>query len=319
MQVLRRGPAPVARSSPASRSRTRSPASAPRAARPTASCTCSRSPARPASSSTSTTSSAISKQTPLLADLKPGGRFVATDLYRAGGVPLIAQPPRRGRAAAPRRDHRHRPHDRRGGRRRPARPRARRSSGRSPDPLKKEGGLAILRGNLAPEGAVVKLAGTERRGQTGPARVFECEEDCFRAVKAQEIEAGRRDRDPQRGPGRRPRHARDAPGHRGARRRGHGREGRPAHRRPLLGRDPRPDDRPRRAGGRQAAARSPPSATATSSRSTSTTASSRSTSPTRRSPSASPPTRSPEPIYKTGRHGQVRGHRLLGLAGAITV
>ena len=48
------------------------------------------------------------------------------------------------------------------------------------DPLKPEGGLAILRGNLAPEGAVVKLAGTERQGQTGPARVFESEEECFR-------------------------------------------------------------------------------------------------------------------------------------------
>ena len=58
------------------------------------------------------------------------------------------------------------------------------------DPLKPEGGLAILRGNLAPEGAVVKVAGTERRSQTGPARVFESEEDCFRAVKDQQIEAG---------------------------------------------------------------------------------------------------------------------------------
>ena len=58
------------------------------------------------------------------------------------------------------------------------------------DPLKPEGGLAILRGNLAPEGAVVKVAGTERRQQTGPARVFESEEDCFRAVKDQQIEAG---------------------------------------------------------------------------------------------------------------------------------
>ena len=84
-----RGPAARAGSSPGSRSRTRSPASAPRAARPTASSTCSPSPARPGSSSTSTTSSAISRRTPLLADLKPGGRFVATDLYRAGGVPLI--------------------------------------------------------------------------------------------------------------------------------------------------------------------------------------------------------------------------------------
>ena len=93
------------------------------------------------------------------------------------------------------------------------------------DPLKAEGGLAILRGNLAPEGAVVKLAGTERKGQTGPARVFESEEECFRAVKDQAIKARRHHRHPQRGPRGRPRHARDAPGHRGDRRRGPGRGG----------------------------------------------------------------------------------------------
>src|SRR6187551_3415153 len=58
------------------------------------------------------------------------------------------------------------------------------------DPLKSEGGLAILRGNLAPDGAVVKLAGTERKKQVGPARVFESEEDCFRAVKEQAIRPG---------------------------------------------------------------------------------------------------------------------------------
>ena len=73
------------------------------------------------------------------------------------------------------------------------------------DPLKAEGGLAILRGNLAPDGAVVKLAGTERTGQTGPARVFESEEECFRAVKAQEIEPGDviviRNEGPAGGPG----------------------------------------------------------------------------------------------------------------------
>ncbi len=102
------------------------------------------------------------EQTPLLADLKPGGRFVATDLYRAGGVPLILNRLAEAGLLHARRDHRHRPDDRRGGRRGRARPRARRSCGRSSDPLKAEGGLAILRGNLAPEGAVVKLAGTER-------------------------------------------------------------------------------------------------------------------------------------------------------------
>jgi dihydroxy-acid dehydratase len=73
------------------------------------------------------------------------------------------------------------------------------------EPLKSEGGLAILWGNLAPEGAVVKLAGTERRGQTGPARVFESEEDCFRAVKEQRIEPGDviviRNEGPAGGPG----------------------------------------------------------------------------------------------------------------------
>jgi dihydroxy-acid dehydratase len=58
------------------------------------------------------------------------------------------------------------------------------------DPLKPEGGLAILGGNLAPDGAVVKLAGTERTQQTGPARVFESEEECFRAVRDQKINPG---------------------------------------------------------------------------------------------------------------------------------
>jgi len=131
----------------------------------------------------------ISRQTPLLADLKPGGRFVATDLYRAGGVPLILK--RLGQAGLLHGD-------------------AITVSGRTigeeaalaseaegqevvrtlADPLKAEGGLAILGGNLAPEGAVVKLAGTERTQQTGPARVFESEEECFRAVKDQQINDG---------------------------------------------------------------------------------------------------------------------------------
>ncbi len=131
----------------------------------------------------------ISRATPLLADLKPGGRFVATDLYRAGGVPLILQ--RLAQAGILHGD-------------------AITVSGRTigeeaalaseaegqevvrtlADPVKAEGGLAIMRGNLAPEGAVVKLAGTERKRQTGPARVFETEEECFRAVKDQQINAG---------------------------------------------------------------------------------------------------------------------------------
>jgi dihydroxy-acid dehydratase len=131
----------------------------------------------------------ISRETPLLADLKPGGRFVATDLYRAGGVPLILK--RLAEAGKLHED-------------------AITVSGRTigeeaeaaseadgqevvrplADPLKAEGGLAILHGNLAPEGAVVKLAGTERKQQVGPARVFESEEECFRAVKEQGVRPG---------------------------------------------------------------------------------------------------------------------------------
>jgi dihydroxy-acid dehydratase len=146
----------------------------------------------------------ISRKTPLLADLKPGGRFVATDLYAAGGVPVILS--RLAEAGILHSE-------------------AITVSGRTigeeaaavtetpgqevvrplSDPLKAAGGLAILRGNLAPEGAVVKLAGTERKGQTGPARVFESEEQCFRAVKAQEINPGDviviRNEGPAGGPG----------------------------------------------------------------------------------------------------------------------
>ena len=146
----------------------------------------------------------ISRATPLLADLKPGGRFVATDLYRAGGVPLILK--RLAEAGLLHGD-------------------AITVSGRTigdeaeaaieaegqevirpaSDPLKPEGGLAIMRGNLAPEGAVVKLAGTERTKQVGPARVFGSEEECFRAVKERRIGPGDivviRNEGPAGGPG----------------------------------------------------------------------------------------------------------------------
>jgi dihydroxy-acid dehydratase len=147
---------------------------------------------------------AISKRTPLLADLKPGGRFLATDLYAAGGVPVILN--RLAEAGILNAD-------------------AMTVSGRTigeeaaaavetpgqevvrplDNPLKPEGGLAILRGNLAPEGSVVKLAGTERTGQTGPARVFDSEEQCFRAVRDQGIKPGDivviRNEGPAGGPG----------------------------------------------------------------------------------------------------------------------
>jgi dihydroxy-acid dehydratase len=146
----------------------------------------------------------ISRRTPLLADLKPGGRFVATDLYRAGGVPLILN--RLAEAGILHADEltvsgRTIGEEAAAAREEPGQEVVRTLA----DPLKSEGGLAILRGNLAPQGAVVKLAGTERRGQTGPARVFESEEDCFAAVKAQGIEPGDivviRNEGPAGGPG----------------------------------------------------------------------------------------------------------------------
>ena len=146
----------------------------------------------------------VSRRTPLLADLKPGGRYVATDLYRAGGVPLILKNLKRGGLL-------HEDEVTVTGR----------TIGEEVEaaveepgqdvvlpvdaPLKEQGGLAILRGNICPDGAVVKVAGTERRRHVGPARVFEREEDCFAAVKRGEIEKGDviviRNEGPAGGPG----------------------------------------------------------------------------------------------------------------------
>jgi dihydroxy-acid dehydratase len=146
----------------------------------------------------------ISRRTPLLADLKPGGRFVATDLYRAGGVPLLLN--RLAEAGLLHEDSltvtgRTIGEEAAAAVEAPGQEVVRPLS----DPLKAGGGLAILGGNLAPEGAVVKLAGTERKGQTGPARVFESEEECFRAVKDQRLKAGDviviRNEGPAGGPG----------------------------------------------------------------------------------------------------------------------
>ncbi len=132
---------------------------------------------------------AIAERTPVVADIKPGGRFVATDLHAAGGVALVARellkaglvhgdaPNVDGRSLAD------------------AATAVVETPGQEvvlpiETPLKPTGGLAILRGNLAPEGCVVKLAGHERLFHSGPARVFESEEECFAAVKARTIAAG---------------------------------------------------------------------------------------------------------------------------------
>jgi dihydroxy-acid dehydratase len=131
----------------------------------------------------------ISRATPLYASLKPGGRFVATDLYAAGGVPVILN--RLDEAGLLHREQITVTGQTIG--------EVAESAIEAPGqevvlpvdaPLKPEGGLAVLRGNLAPEGSVVKVAGTERRRQSGPARVFESEEECFRAVKDQRINPG---------------------------------------------------------------------------------------------------------------------------------
>ena len=146
----------------------------------------------------------ISERTPLLCDLKPGGRYVAVDLYRAGGVAVLAQRlieagvlhgsaitvtgQTLAEIAA-------------GAKETPGQDVVRPLS----DPIKASGGLAILRGNLAPDGCVVKLAGHERRRHVGPAKVFESEELSMAAVTAGKIEAGDviviRNEGPAGGPG----------------------------------------------------------------------------------------------------------------------
>jgi len=132
---------------------------------------------------------AISERTPLLCDLQPGGRYVATDLYEAGGVPVVLK---RMHEAGVLREQALTVTGRTIGQEAAA---ARETEGQRvvrplSDPLKPTGGFAILRGNVAPDGCVVKLAGHERRKHSGPARVFDGEEAAMAAVLAKEIAAG---------------------------------------------------------------------------------------------------------------------------------
>jgi dihydroxy-acid dehydratase len=146
----------------------------------------------------------ISERTPLLCDLKPGGQYVAPDLYEAGGVPLVLKRLKEAGLLNPdaqtvtgRTVGQHADEALEKDGQRVVRP--------LDDPLKATGGLAILRGNLAPEGCVVKLAGHERLHHEGPARVFESEEDAMRAVTGGQIEPGDviviRNEGPAGGPG----------------------------------------------------------------------------------------------------------------------
>ncbi|HET6695607.1 MAG TPA: dihydroxy-acid dehydratase [Gaiellaceae bacterium] len=131
----------------------------------------------------------IAARTPVVASLKPGGRFVATDVYEAGGVALVARELLKRElvhAGAPNVDGRSLGEIAAAVEERP---------GQEvvvplETPLKPTGGLAILYGNLAPDGCVVKLAGHERLLHRGPARVFDSEEACFEAVKARTIQEG---------------------------------------------------------------------------------------------------------------------------------
>ncbi|MGH3019422.1 MAG: dihydroxy-acid dehydratase [Gaiellaceae bacterium] len=131
----------------------------------------------------------IAARTPVVASLKPGGRFVATDVHEAGGVALVARELAKRElvhAGAPNVDGRSLGQIAAAAHERP---------GQEvvvpiETPLKATGGLAILYGNLAPEGCVVKLAGHERLLHRGPARVFESEEACFEAVRTRRIRAG---------------------------------------------------------------------------------------------------------------------------------
>ncbi len=146
----------------------------------------------------------VSERTPLLADLKPSGRFVAADMHRAGGIRLLAKRLLDGNYIHPN---------------------AKTVTGLSlgeegnsaaetpgqqviaplDKPLKKTGGLVILKGNIAPEGCVAKISGHERLQHRGPARVFESEEDAMAAVTSKQIHSGDvvviRNEGPKGGPG----------------------------------------------------------------------------------------------------------------------
>ena len=158
---------------------------------------------------------ALSAKAPVIADLKPGGRYNAVDMERAGGVALLAR--RLFDAGLL--------HDAPTCTGRTLREEATAATEREGQdvivtaarPIKARGGLAILRGTLAPEGCVIKLAGHGRTTHTGPARVFDGEEACFAAVQAGQIQPRRL--------------------------------GRAGHRRALLRRHPRVHDRSRRPGG----------------------------------------------------------------------
>lgn len=148
----------------------------------------------------------IFRDTPYFVDLKPGGQYVAKDLYEAGGVPVVMKELRKiglihedcvtatGRSIGEELDLVEREAD--GKVIHPA-----------GTPISETGGVVGLKGNLAPEGAIVKVAGMDASQQvfTGPARIFECEQDAFEAVQERRYEEGEviviRNEGPAGGPG----------------------------------------------------------------------------------------------------------------------
>jgi len=130
----------------------------------------------------------ISARTPLIADLKPAGKYVAVDVDRAGGIPLIIKKLIDGMAGLIHEDQQSAGGHSLGEGVRNAPETPGQAVIRSvSDALKMTGGLAILKGNLAPEGSVVKITGHERHRHRGPARVFDCEEDAMLAVTSKAI------------------------------------------------------------------------------------------------------------------------------------
>ena len=128
----------------------------------------------------------ISRKTPLLADMRPWGNYTAPEMHDAGGMGVVAKrllDAKLIHGDAPTITGRTMSEEARAAREAPGQKVIRSLS----DPIKPEGGLVILRGNLAPDGCVAKISGQKRDYHRGPARVFEREEDSFAAVKAGKI------------------------------------------------------------------------------------------------------------------------------------
>ena len=190
----------------------------------------------------------ISRRTPIIGDMRPTGKYVALDLFKAGGVPILVNrlidggymdgdtPTVTGQTLAQ------------------ACADAVETPGQDvvrdlDDVISDSGGLVVLKGNLAPAGAVVKLKDAPPALLTGPARVFDTEEAAFEAVWTESADfGGRCAGHPLRGTGGRSGHARDAADHSGALRSRAGQQGRLDHRWAFQWRDARLDDRALRAG-----------------------------------------------------------------------